>query len=188
MTFSELSRAFDAKGSSPHKRRAKCPCHKSKGLTLAIYADEEGLGVHCFAGCSNDDVLEAVGLTWKDLKTKKEWLSTEEFKAVQAKKRAQEAAQAEHRKQVRYWTNETRCWETVASLLHAHLIYARDKPEGRAIARLWRKALATARARHERLTEFWPTAPEVYGYHLVRVPKEITRKFTGDEIAEVLGL
>ncbi len=185
MTPDELVRILEARGRYP-RWRAKCPCHKSRALTLAVYVDDDGLGVHCFAGCSNDDVLGAVGLTWKDLKPRKDWLPPEEFKAAQRKKEADELVARERKKHIRTLTAETRRWETVAGLLHAHLVFARGKPEERAIARLWRKSMATARARHEMLKEVWPGAPDVCCYHLTRMPKEITARFVGPEIAEVL--
>jgi hypothetical protein len=187
VTADELVRILNAKGRYP-KWRARCPVHKSRGLTLAIRAEDDGTHVYCHAGCSDDDVLAAVGLSWKDLRTKKEWLPPEEFKALQRKKEADELVARERKKHIRTLTAETRKWETVASLLHAHLAYARGKPEEKAIGRLWRKALATARDRHGRLTEVWPAAPEVCGYSLWKCPREITARFVGPEIAEVLGI
>jgi len=188
VTFEDLVRAFDAKGRG-RKKRAKCPCHKSRGSTLIVSDDrEKGLGVYCFAGCSNDDVLAAVGLSWKDLKPRKDWLPPEEFKALQIKRKDEEAVLAETKRKTRALVDETRRWEAVASLLHAHLVHARASPQEAAISRLWRKALATARDRHEKLCVLWPAAPQVEGYRIVRMPREITRRFTGDAIADVLGL
>lgn len=45
--------------------RAKCPVHHSKGLTLHIFDDpkDESVGVKCYAGCSQSDVLKSAGLT-----------------------------------------------------------------------------------------------------------------------------
>lgn len=86
MNVNELVRTLNAKGHHP-KWRAKCPAHKSRGLTLAIYADKGNeIGVHCHAGCTRDDVLDALGLTWKDLKPERDWLPPEAFKALQRKK------------------------------------------------------------------------------------------------------
>lgn len=66
MTAEELARKFEHYRRDGRGFRARCPVHKSKGLTLAIYADPERSSVHCHAGCQSDDVLKAVGLTWKD--------------------------------------------------------------------------------------------------------------------------
>lgn len=35
-------------------------------MTLSIYAGDDRCFVHCFAGCSSDDILKAVNLTWRD--------------------------------------------------------------------------------------------------------------------------
>ena len=66
MTAEEMVKRFHAQGPSKGPWRAPCPVHKSRGLTLAIYDDGDRTSVHCHAGCSSDDVLAAVGLTWKD--------------------------------------------------------------------------------------------------------------------------
>lgn len=73
MSPAEVARVFGVKRiGSGRKWRARCPAHKSRGLTLAIYDDGDKVGVYCHAGCRQDDVLAAVGLTWKDLKPRRE--------------------------------------------------------------------------------------------------------------------
>lgn len=44
--------------------RAKCPSHGSKGGTLLV--DDKGW-FHCFAGCEKEQILDSLGLVWKDL-------------------------------------------------------------------------------------------------------------------------
>ena len=77
MTTESLARMFDRPRREGKAYRARCPVHGGKSLTLAIYADDDRSRVHCFAGCSSDDVLAAVGLTWKDTlfaqRDPKEW-------------------------------------------------------------------------------------------------------------------
>jgi hypothetical protein len=63
---------FDRHRREGKKWRARCPVHKSKGLTLAIYQGDDRVSVHCFAGCDSDDILAAVGLTWKDCVEKRD--------------------------------------------------------------------------------------------------------------------
>lgn len=47
--------------------RARCPAHGSRSLSLAI-ADRDGRAlVHCFAGCSTEAVLGAIGVELRDL-------------------------------------------------------------------------------------------------------------------------
>lgn len=54
--------------------RAKCPsCDGSRRDVLSVAVGEKRVLVHCFAGCSQDDVLSAVGLSWKDLQPSRSW-------------------------------------------------------------------------------------------------------------------
>lgn len=47
---------------------ACCPAHEDKSPSLTIAEKEDGrILVHCFAGCSADEVVGAVGLELKDL-------------------------------------------------------------------------------------------------------------------------
>lgn len=48
--------------------RAVAPCHNgSDPQTLSVTRYPDGVGLKCFAGCSQDDVLQAAGLKWQDL-------------------------------------------------------------------------------------------------------------------------
>lgn len=66
MQSEDLAKLLHARKCGKSRWRAVCPVHKGRSLTLAVYSDAERVSVHCFAGCSSDDVLAAVGLTWKD--------------------------------------------------------------------------------------------------------------------------
>jgi hypothetical protein len=47
---------------------ASCPGHKDRTASLSIAAGDDGrLLLHCFAGCSVHDVIDAIGLTITDL-------------------------------------------------------------------------------------------------------------------------
>lgn len=97
LTLPDLLRTLNAKGRHP-KWRSKCPAHKSRGLTLAIYADKGGeIGVHCHAGCTKDDVLAGLGLSWKDLKPEREKVSPQAFREMQRNREAEEARATETR-------------------------------------------------------------------------------------------
>lgn len=188
MNAEQIVRAFNARGRHP-VWRAKCPVHRSKGLTLALKAGPERLYITCHAGCSSDDVLAAVGLKWQDtLYRDRVRLTPVEYKAMERQRKREAVAERKLRQTVRYWADETRRWETVAGLLFAHLLTRHATPEASTLAKVWERALQTARSRHERLTQFWPKAPIVEVYRLWRVPKEITPQFVGREIAEILGL
>ena len=47
---------------------ARCPAHNDKGPSLPIRELEDGrVLLHCFAGCSAESVLDAIGMTFSDL-------------------------------------------------------------------------------------------------------------------------
>ena len=48
--------------------RAPCPAHGSTGRTLSIKAASDGhILLHCFAGCSVQEIVDSVGLRMGDL-------------------------------------------------------------------------------------------------------------------------
>ena len=49
------------------KWQAKCPAHDDRLPSLAISEAQDKILIHCFAGCSPSDVLDAVGLELGDL-------------------------------------------------------------------------------------------------------------------------
>jgi hypothetical protein len=192
MTALQVAQHLNAKKIGRNKWTALCPAHEDRKPSLTISEGKTGVLLSCMSHhCDFLDIVRNAGL--KPLMLRYDYNPNGEFDkkayaALQAKQEATASVLAQTKRKTRALVGETRCWETVASLLHAHLVHARELPEGPAIARLWRKALATARDRHGRLWEFWPAAPEIESYHLTRCPRELTRKFTGPEIADVLGL
>ena len=61
-----LSRFPDAK---PHGDRwqAQCPAHDDKQASLSLREGDKGAVLHCFAGCSTESIVAAIGLTLADL-------------------------------------------------------------------------------------------------------------------------
>lgn len=58
-----IDRLRKVKRTGDGKWSARCPAHDDKGPSLAVRQLEDGrVLVNCFAGCSVDDVLRAVGL------------------------------------------------------------------------------------------------------------------------------
>ncbi|MEQ6901814.1 hypothetical protein [Nocardioides sp. YIM 152588] len=49
------------------RARAQCPAHDSRGFTLSLRALDDRAVVHCFAGCEDVAVLDAIGLSVRDL-------------------------------------------------------------------------------------------------------------------------
>lgn len=68
MTLSDiLSRLEGVKGRDG-KYMARCPNHGDKTPSLSVSLGEDGKTIlHCFAGCSTEDVVWAMGMTMKDL-------------------------------------------------------------------------------------------------------------------------
>ena len=63
-----LSRLDKVKRTGPDKWVARCPAHDDRGPSLAVRELEDGrVLVHCFAGCSVDEVVGTVGLEMSDL-------------------------------------------------------------------------------------------------------------------------
>ena len=46
---------------------ALCPAHDDKKHSLSITANERGIGIRCFTGCTPEAVVKAMGLELKDL-------------------------------------------------------------------------------------------------------------------------
>lgn len=52
----------------PGRWVALCPAHADKSPSLSVTATDDGTTlIHCFSGCAPDDILAALGLTWRDL-------------------------------------------------------------------------------------------------------------------------
>lgn len=62
-----LSRLEGVKPAGEGRWYARCPAHADKSPSLSIRDTGEKVLLHCFTGCDPEDVLTAVGLTWKDL-------------------------------------------------------------------------------------------------------------------------
>lgn len=52
---------------SRNRYEAHCPAHDDKHPSFSIYVNNDWVNLHCFAGCTEDEILRAVGLSKKDL-------------------------------------------------------------------------------------------------------------------------
>ena len=56
------------KSTGKNRWQARCPAHADKGPSLSIRETDDGrVLVHCFAGCSVHEIVQAVGLELSDL-------------------------------------------------------------------------------------------------------------------------
>lgn len=62
-----LARLEGVKPAGDGRWYARCPAHDDKSPSLSIRDTGEKVLIHCFTGCDAEDVLIAVGLTWKEL-------------------------------------------------------------------------------------------------------------------------
>jgi len=62
-----LSSLSDVKQSGD-KAMAKCPAHDDGSSSLSIkHLDNGKVLIHCFAGCTGEEILSAAGLSWSDI-------------------------------------------------------------------------------------------------------------------------
>ncbi|MBP8285101.1 MAG: hypothetical protein KAX46_14515 [Chromatiaceae bacterium] len=63
-----LTRLQGVREVGPQRWAARCPAHEDRSPSLSIRTTDDGNTlIHCHAGCAPDDILSAIGLTWKDL-------------------------------------------------------------------------------------------------------------------------
>lgn len=63
-----ISKLEKTKATGPHRWQARCPAHDDKGPSLSIRETDDGrVLVHCFAGCSVHEIVQAAGLELADL-------------------------------------------------------------------------------------------------------------------------
>lgn len=67
--FEQVTEALpDYRRTGQGKGMARCPAHKDRTRSLSVREFESGsVGLHCFAGCSVEQVLAAAGLGFEDL-------------------------------------------------------------------------------------------------------------------------
>lgn len=110
MQADDIARLLRARKCGKGRWRARCPVHRSKGLTLAIYAGVERTHITCHAGCSSDDVLATLGLTWKDTLYRDTRLSPDEKKEWAKRKYIADLYAREVRMQdLKFWLKALEC-------------------------------------------------------------------------------
>lgn len=65
--LSTLLEALNARRTGPDRWIARCPAHDDRDPSLSIAYKSGRILLYCFAGCSTEAVLGALGLSWKDL-------------------------------------------------------------------------------------------------------------------------
>ncbi|NLA83023.1 MAG: hypothetical protein GX854_00535 [Clostridiales bacterium] len=55
------------KQTGPNQYQAHCPAHEDRVASLSISRGKNKVNFYCHAGCSGDEILQAMGLTWSDI-------------------------------------------------------------------------------------------------------------------------
>ena len=53
--------------SKNNRYQAYCPAHEDKNASLSILVDNERILLHCHAGCTIEEIMKSVGITYDDL-------------------------------------------------------------------------------------------------------------------------
>lgn len=65
--YDRVRAALEASGRPVRNGEARCPAHDDRNPSLSISQGREGVVVHCHVGCTQEDVVAALGLTMADL-------------------------------------------------------------------------------------------------------------------------
>lgn len=100
-----LTRLQGVREVGPQRWAARCPAHEDRSPSLSIRATDDGkLLLHCFTGCAPDEILTALGLTWRDLYPTDRWREAEARTLAHGHKRLQkmlsEISQADYARHV----------------------------------------------------------------------------------------
>jgi hypothetical protein len=101
--------------------QARCPAHADRSPSLSIREGKDGLVlVHCFAGCSLEAILVALGLAHRDLFAGPPPSPQQTHRAAQ--ERTQRDAEARNRRRAHGAAcDRVRRWEAIVSALGAKL-------------------------------------------------------------------
>lgn len=67
MTVEDLLIRLDGAKRTRRGWQARCPAHDDRSPSLSLREGEQGLLLHCFAGCSLEAICEALGLKVREL-------------------------------------------------------------------------------------------------------------------------
>ena len=182
MTASQIARTLRARRIAPGKYMCRCVAHPDKTASLSITDMGNGrTRLHCFSGCSQKAVLEAMGLQWADLTTDKP-LDRDAMKAIEAER--QRAADAiRNRRRIKLAAMDAAGkWERVASQLG--MLLARY-PNDAKVGSLFDWSLNKMRQCEQIAVNFGSPG---YGFPKMGRKAKLTRNDVGPEIAMRLGI
>jgi hypothetical protein len=141
MTAAEFADLVKARAVSRNRFQARCPAHGDRSPSLSIAEGRDGrVLIHCFAGCTVDDILSALKLARRDL-FQGPPPSPGQLAALEAarKLRAQQKRMVREA-EAQAW-NKVRRWEAVVSALGAKLARRLDDaPDTESLRRTFHSA------------------------------------------------
>lgn len=90
-----LTRLEKVRPNGTDRWMACCPGHADTNPSLSIKYTGERVLLHCFAGCDTADVLDAVGLSWRDVMPPSDRQGREAYKRFKDTQRLQRALEHE---------------------------------------------------------------------------------------------
>ena len=129
MHILELTRSLRAKRISKGKWRAVCPIHGGRHSGPLSITDM-GMGnirLHCFGGCDQKDVLDALGLKWADLRPDTR-IDPEVIRQIQVVEARREAERQERTRLLQLAKERTDYWHRQVEIL-GKALYVSPQPD-----------------------------------------------------------
>jgi hypothetical protein len=146
MTFAEICAWFNARRSARGRAMAQCPAHPDRSPSLSILEDQHGrLRIHCFAGCTFEQVLRAARLTPRDLFPTRKPLSAAERIRIRQELRRRQAYEREQAQREREAGDLERLAAKCGDRLLERLVRLPSGAEAEEIARQWNLRLTVER-------------------------------------------
>jgi len=141
VTAQAVADLLHARPAGRGKWTARCPVHRDRSPSLSIREGEDGKTlIHCWAGCSTDDVARAAGLRMADLFAGPP-PSPAQLAAIEAERMAKEQQRRAVRGIEREAWDKVGRWAAVVDALGRKLAcLPDDAPEGDALTRTFHDA------------------------------------------------
>ncbi|WP_084496057.1 toprim domain-containing protein [Meiothermus cerbereus] len=156
-----LSRLANVHPAGQGRWLACCPAHPDRTPSLSIRAVDGKVLLYCFAGCSPDAILSAVGLSWRDLYSggSKPWLAPGYYRSTPTPERPTTPFEAREKWQ-KWWDRATPNHPLLRVYLRARGLSITPPPTLR---------LATWEGKHFMLARVLDARGELCGMHITEL-------------------
>jgi hypothetical protein len=143
VTAEEFAAALNGRPTGAGRWQAKCPGHPDRTPSLSVATGDDGRTlVRCWAGCSLDAILSALGLSTRDLFAGAPPSTAQARQLTAERIRCNSEARLENRRLTDRYRKLTDVLEAIA----ARLARMPDSAEGDALAKLFHSTLENVRA------------------------------------------